>query len=86
MNWPIVVGVIATLVVVAIGSHLLLTWFDQRGWAYYRNPDAPRGGSLGLLEEIYQPSAAHVIDQKTLENSIRDQAESGDGDLPISAT
>jgi len=86
MNWPLVVGVIATLVAVAIAAHLLLTWFDQRGWVYYRNPDAPKGSSLGLLEEIYQPSAAHIIDQETLEDSIRDQAESGDGDLPISAT
>jgi len=82
MNWPLVIGVIAALAVLAIGAHLLLTWSDERGWVYYRNPDAPRGTSLGLLEEIYQPSTAHVIDQETLEDSIRDQAESGDPDLP----
>jgi len=82
MNWPLVIGVITALAVLAIGAHLLLTWSDRRGWVYYRNPDAPKGSSLGLLEEIYQPSAAHVIDQETLEDSIRDQAESGDPDLP----
>lgn len=82
MNWPLVLGAIATLGVVALGAHLLLTWFNERGWVYYRNPDAPRGRSLGLLEEIYQPSSAHVIDQETLEDSLRDQTESGDPDLP----
>ena len=67
---------------VAVATHLLLTLFNKRGWVYYRNPEAPRGSSLGLLEEIYRPAATHVLEQQTLEDSIRDQSESGDPDNP----
>jgi hypothetical protein len=78
----LVFGAIATLSLVALATHLLLTSFNRRGWVYYRNPDAPKGSSLGLIEEIYQPSVTHVIDQQSLEDSLKDQSESGDPDHP----
>lgn len=78
MPWPLVVGVVATLGFIALTTHLLLSWFDRRGWVYYRNPDAPKGRSLGLLEEIYQPSITHVVDEETREATEADQVESGD--------
>jgi hypothetical protein len=83
MPWILVFGAIATLILVAVVTHLLLTAFNRRGWVYYRNPDAPKGSSLGLIEEIYQPSVTHVIDQQSLEDSLlKDQSESGDPDSP----
>ncbi len=82
MDWMLVLGAIAVLALVAVATHLLLTAFNRRGWVYYRNPGAPKGRSLGLPEEIYQPSTTHVVDQQTLEDTIRDQSESGDPDHP----
>lgn len=86
MPWYLILGVIAILVLVAVATHLLLTLFNKRGWVYYRNPNAPRGSWLGLLEEIYQPSATHAVDQEVLENSLRDQSPSGDKDVPSTPT
>ena len=54
----------------------------RRGWVYYRSEDQPRPSSLGLIEEIYQPSIEHVTEEKTGEQSRADQAESGDGEEP----
>ena len=82
MDWILVLGAIAVLALVALTTHLLLTAFNRRGWVYYLNPDAPKGSSLGLIEEIYQPSVTHVIDQQSLEDSTREQSESGDPDHP----
>ena len=73
---------IVVLGLVALLIHLLLTIFNRRGWVYYRNPDTPKGSSLGLLEEIYQPSTTHVVDQQILDESHRDQTESGDSEHP----
>lgn len=82
MPWYLILGVVAVLGIVALATHLLLTSLNKRGWVYYRNPDAPRGSWLGLLEEIYQPAATHVVEQQTLEESVRDQTESGDPETP----
>ncbi len=82
MNWILIVGVVAVLAIIAFATHLLLAWFEKRGWVYYRSTDAPRPRSLGLLEEIYQPSTTHVVDQETLEDSLKDQTETGDPDRP----
>ena len=77
-TWVMAILVILVLALIALLTHLLLTSFDRRGWVYYRNPGAPKGSWLGLLEEIYQPSATHATDQQTLEDSLNDQTESGD--------
>ena len=51
----------------------------ERGWVYNRYNPRPRGGgSLGLLEEIYQPSIRHVIEERSSQKARGDQAPSGD--------
>ena len=39
---------------------------------------ATRPHSLGLFEEIYQPSVSHVIEQQVTEETEADQTESGE--------
>ncbi|MGI9585341.1 MAG: hypothetical protein ACR2N7_07090 [Acidimicrobiia bacterium] len=74
------VGIVLVLGLVALIVHLLLTWFEKRGWVYYRSTDRPRPQSLGLLEEIYQPSVSHVIEQQVTEETEAAQDPSGEGD------
>lgn len=78
MVWVVLVAIVVALALVIIGGHLLLTWAERRGWVYYRSTDRPRPHSLGLFEEIYQPSVTHVIDQQVVEETEADQAESGE--------
>ncbi len=75
----------ATLVAIGLAVHCALTSADRRGWVYYRNPQRPPPRSLGLLEEIYQPSVTHVVEHETSEQTKADQAESGDPDTAGSA-
>lgn len=70
--------VVAVLALVLIAGHLLLTWAERRGWVYYRTTDRPRPRSLGLFEEIYQPSVSHVMEQQATEATEADQSESGE--------
>lgn len=77
MFWVALIVVIVVLPLVLIAGHVLLTWAERRGWVYYRSTDRPRPRSLGLFEEIYQPSVTHVIDQQITEETEADQAESG---------
>lgn len=51
--------VIMILGLVLAAGHFLLTWAERRGWEYCRSIDRPSPRSLGLLEEIYQPSISH---------------------------
>jgi hypothetical protein len=69
---------VVVLAVAATVVHLLLTWMERRGWIWYRTKDGPRPKSLGLLEEIYQPSVEHVIDQAITEETEADQAALGE--------
>ena len=80
-----IVAVLVALTVAAGTVHLVLSWMERRGWVYYRTKDRPRPSSLGLVEEIYQPSIEHVTEEKAGEQSRADQAESGDGEEPGSA-
>lgn len=75
-----IVAILGVLAVAALAVHLLLTWMDRRGWIWYRTKDRPRPGSLGLLEEIYQPSVEHVIEQAVTEETEADQAALGEPD------
>ena len=68
------------MLAVAATVHVMLSWMERRGWVYHRTKDRPRPSSLGLVEEIYQPSIEHVTEEKTGEQSRADQAESGDGE------
>ena len=74
----VLVAIVVALALVIVGGHLLLTWAERRGWVYYRSTDRPKPHSLGLFEEIYQPSVTHVIDQQVVEETEADQAESGE--------
>jgi hypothetical protein len=79
-QFGLVVGIVVTLGIAGLAVHLLLTWMDRRGWVWYRNPGRGRPSSLGLLEEIYQPSVEHSIEQTIEDETLADQAESGQGD------
>ncbi len=86
MNWILIVGVVVVLGIMAFATHLLLTWFEKQGWVYYRSTERPRPKPIGMLDEIYQPSMTHVVDQETLEDSLKDQTESGDPENPNDPT
>ena len=79
MLWFVVICVLLGLAAVAVGGHLILTWAERRGWIYYRTKDRPRPQSLGLLEEIYQPSITHVLEEQVAEQTVADQNETGEG-------
>jgi hypothetical protein len=74
----VVAGIVVVLAVAAGVVHLLLTWMERRGWIWYRTTDRPRPSSLGLIEEIYQPSVEHVIEQQISEDTEADQAAQGE--------
>ncbi len=72
------VAVVVVVFIAAIATHLLLRWMGRKGWIFYGGDERPRPMSLGLLEEIYQPSVEHVIAQQVTEDTERDAAESGE--------
>ena len=59
-------------------------WLADRGLVYNRHNRHLRRhvGSLGLLETIYQPSMAYVIEEESSEAVRGDQDESGDRSDP----
>jgi NADH:ubiquinone oxidoreductase subunit H len=74
----VVLSVVVVLAVAATVVHLLLTWMERRGWIWYRTKNRPRPSSLGLLEEIYQPSVEHVTEQQVTQDTEADQAAQGE--------
>jgi hypothetical protein len=78
----IAVAVLAGLALAVAVVHVGLTLADRRGWVYYRNPHRPPPRSLGLLEEIYQPSISHVVEHEVEEDTLADTARSGDEERP----
>lgn len=76
MLWVTLSVAVVVLVLAAFAGHILLTWAERRGWVYYRSTNRPRPRSLGLFEEIYQPSITHVVDQQVTEETEADQTES----------
>ena len=78
MLWVMLIAVVLLLLLVFVAGHLLLTWAERRGWVFYRSTDRPRPRSLGLFEEIYQPSVSHVMEQQVTEDTEADQNESGE--------
>ena len=82
MTWWawLLVALIAALVVGRAGSRLS-RWAGERGWVYNKhNPRKPGSGagSLGLFEEVFQPSVRHVIEEQSSERLRTEQDESGD--------
>ena len=82
MDWWLVIAIVVVLTLVAGIVHLLLTLADRRGLVWYRNPDRPPPRSLGMLEEIYQPSIEHTIEAEVTDETEADQAASGDPEHP----
>ncbi len=69
----------------AVAVPLIIVWAlssrraGERGWVYNKHNPRPRGiGTLGLLEEIYQPSIQHLIEERSSERARGSQDESGD--------
>jgi len=75
-------GIVVVLALALLVVHLILTWMSGRGWIWYRTKDRPRPTSLGLIEEIYQPSIEHVTEEHTSERARADQTESGAPEPP----
>ena len=71
-------GIVLALAISGLFVHLILTWMASRGWIWYRSTERPRPNSLGLIEEIYQPSMEHVFEEEARQRTEADQAESGE--------
>jgi len=77
----IMLGAFVTLLlfVLFVGWALNSRWAGERGWVFNKyNPRPPGGGTLGLLESIYQPSIEHVIEERSSEAARGSQDESGE--------
>jgi hypothetical protein len=56
-----------------------LRYAGRRGWVFNKhNPQQSRPMSLGLLEQIYQPSIQHVIEFEITDRTDAEQDESGE--------
>jgi len=75
----IVAGLLALL---AYAGHRAALWAERKGWIYYRNRPPFRGSTLGLLEEIYNPSMQHVMEERGSQRSTGAQEDSGDDPDP----
>jgi hypothetical protein len=73
------IGAIVFLFILFVAWAMNSRWAGQRGWVYNKhNPRRRGGGTLGLLESIYQPSIEHVIEERSSERGRGSQDESGD--------
>lgn len=70
-------GIVALLYVL----HRLALFAESRGWIFYKTR-APRVRTLGLFEEVFDPSVEHRVEEQTSEAIRADEDESGEGDLP----
>jgi hypothetical protein len=78
-------GFVIAVVVLTVAAIWFLSsrWAAERGWVYNRHNPRPRGGgTLGLLEEIYNPSIRHVIEERSSERARGSQDDSGDKPNP----
>ncbi len=61
------------------GLSRFLRYAGRRGWVYNKHNPRPRHvGTLGILEEIYQPSIRHVIEMRVEDKTEAEQDESGE--------
>jgi hypothetical protein len=81
-----IVAILIVLAVAAVTVHVVLSWMARGGWVYYWTKDRPRPSSLGLVEEIFQPSIDQVTEEQAGEQSRSDQAESGEPEDPATAS
>lgn len=67
------------LIAIGYGIRRFSRIAGERDWIYNKHNPRPRGGgTLGLLEEIYQPSIQHVVEERSSQRSRGSQNESGD--------
>ena len=73
---------VLAIAVVALGTltwALNSRWAGERDWVYNRyNPRPPGMGTLGLLEEIYEPSIRYVVEERSSQKARGSQDESGE--------
>ena len=86
MTWWLwlAIGLIPAVLIVSAVNRIS-RWAGERGWVYNKhNPRRPGSGvgSLGLFEEVFQPSVRHVIEEQSSERLRAEQDESGDGHHP----
>jgi hypothetical protein len=72
---PLLVTVIVLSFV--YGLHRAALYAESRGWLYYRTRP-PRMRSLGLLEELTDPSVEYRIEEQASESIRADQDSTGD--------
>lgn len=68
MAWYLIVPLAAVgLALLALGWMSFSRFAAGRDWIYHEkhNPRPEGLSSLGLLEEIYQPSISHVVEEET---------------------
>lgn len=72
----IVFGVLAAVVIV--GYVASSRWAAKKNWVFNKHNPRPRGSGMPmLLDQIYQPSIEHVIEEQSSESIRADQDESG---------
>jgi hypothetical protein len=62
------------------GLHRAALYAESRGWLYYRTRP-PRMRSLGLLEELADPSVEYRIEEQSSEAIRGEVGESGEGEV-----
>lgn len=73
---------IATIVIAGLyGLHRLALFAEGRGWIFYKTRP-PRMRTLGLLEELADPSVEYRIEEQSSEAIRADDEESGQGIAP----
>ena len=71
--------IVFAVVALLYGLHRLALHAEYRGWIYYRTRP-PRMRSLGLLEELSDPSVEYRIEKQSSEAIRGDVDESGEGE------
>lgn len=78
----VIAGVVVALLLVGFGLDRLGLWAERKGWVYYRTRRGKGPVNLGLLDQIYQPSMEHVIEEETQERTFGETIESADPNDP----
>ncbi|GMQ97916.1 MAG: hypothetical protein BMS9Abin17_0419 [Acidimicrobiia bacterium] len=73
----IVLGVIVTVLLLALVANS--RWAANKGWVFNKHNPRPSGHGIPMmLDEIYNPSVEHTIEEQASESVRADQKESGD--------
>ena len=69
--------IVLAVVALLYGLHRLALHAESRGWIYYRTRP-PRMRSLGLLEQLSDPSVEYRVEEQASEAIRADQDSTGD--------